>query len=765
MSDIDDGLKIKIGGDFDPLETDISRAEMSLDQLLDRINKRLEEQKQIMTANVAMMMQLPENMAKSFQGFFQAIEDQRNDRIDAQNKEEAERKRQLEFERQRRDEERQRLRQQEQQIEAFKSLGAAITGVAAAGASLKEALNFTSDLNHLDLFLKSVGGNLERFIQLRNVLRKRGLSDQESVAFLNQVNEEGNRMKNWQTLPEEERRALQILAKYDPALIDPKNNMRSDERMLRKIRAAHQFSLDNKNLDHSRQVDFIKAGFGGSQIFAEIGLQGLPQKELDKEAPNAKKIAGSVDKARELFQAKQAKDNTREAALAGTIADISPLAVQFFDSLNRFLDKHGEMAMMIKLLGEFGVGVLGIVGTLKFALGAGGLGAFLKSSPAAIPAAAPDAAAGSVGLIPWLLGTFGIPVAASITQKGSTFETEEQKKTRFQKISEAKSTRTKALSDNKDTISKIEHNLGVKVDYSLYNSKFFIADRKGNFLFYMDDINQSFPQLKEKIDKTNKPSKWNPLSWIFPQAHGEERHSDIAPSSRPSSSSIVSSTRSSALTSYHAPTSNMAEKEAFLTQMENKYNLPPGLLDAVWLQESGRGKQLRSGAGAEGDFQFIPSTARQYGVDTRSFPSSAEGAAKFLRDLLNRNGNNVGAALGGYNWREGTIRQLRRKYGDDWIKYAPAETQRYVPSILNNMRINQARMQPQPSMMDIATQSKIAQQINNNTTHNAANTANNNNVTINIHAPGGNPNAIKSAVQQGLSFPKVGYMNGVSGVS
>jgi len=41
----------------------------------------------------------------------------------------------------------------------------------------------------------------------------------------------------------------------------------------------------------------------------------------------------------------------------------------------------------------------------------------------------------------------------------------------------------------------------------------------------------------------------------------------------------------------------------------------------------------RSSAGAEGPFQFIPATAKSYGVDVTNFSSSAFGAAHYLHDL------------------------------------------------------------------------------------------------------------------------------------
>ena len=48
--------------------------------------------------------------------------------------------------------------------------------------------------------------------------------------------------------------------------------------------------------------------------------------------------------------------------------------------------------------------------------------------------------------------------------------------------------------------------------------------------------------------------------------------------------------------------------------LEQQHGLPAGLLDAVWATESSRGKRMLSPAGAQGHFQFMPATAKQYGL-------------------------------------------------------------------------------------------------------------------------------------------------------
>lgn len=113
--------------------------------------------------------------------------------------------------------------------------------------------------------------------------------------------------------------------------------------------------------------------------------------------------------------------------------------------------------------------------------------------------------------------------------------------------------------------------------------------------------------------------------------------------------------------------------------LEGKYSLPNGLLDSVWSAESARGKSMLSPAGAEGHFQFMPATARQYGVNNPyDLRESATGAARMYADLLRQNGGDLSRALAGYNWGQGN---LSRK----GLENAPAETRGYIRKVLAGM--------------------------------------------------------------------------------
>jgi Transglycosylase SLT domain len=82
--------------------------------------------------------------------------------------------------------------------------------------------------------------------------------------------------------------------------------------------------------------------------------------------------------------------------------------------------------------------------------------------------------------------------------------------------------------------------------------------------------------------------------------------------------------------------------------LEERYGLPAGTLSAVQDTESGGNDMAISPKGAKGRFQFMPETAKAYGVDVNDPVSSAHGAAQYLSDLVKQYGS-VQAALAHYN--------------------------------------------------------------------------------------------------------------------
>ena len=114
-----------------------------------------------------------------------------------------------------------------------------------------------------------------------------------------------------------------------------------------------------------------------------------------------------------------------------------------------------------------------------------------------------------------------------------------------------------------------------------------------------------------------------------------------------------------------------------LNTLEQAYNLPSGLLSAVQNTEDASGDpNATSSAGAVGSFQFMPSTAKAYGVkDPTDYDQAAVGAAKMFADLKDQFGGDVPSMLAAYNWGSGNV----DKHG---IENAPPETKNYVSKIM-----------------------------------------------------------------------------------
>jgi soluble lytic murein transglycosylase-like protein len=121
--------------------------------------------------------------------------------------------------------------------------------------------------------------------------------------------------------------------------------------------------------------------------------------------------------------------------------------------------------------------------------------------------------------------------------------------------------------------------------------------------------------------------------------------------------------------------------------------VPLELLSVAYV-ESGFNPMALSPKGARGIWQFMPATARRYGlavegeVDHRTHPEHAtRAAARYLRDLYGQFGD-WKLALAAYNAGEGRVWGVIRRTGirdfDEMSRRGllPAETRAYVPSVL-----------------------------------------------------------------------------------
>lgn len=116
------------------------------------------------------------------------------------------------------------------------------------------------------------------------------------------------------------------------------------------------------------------------------------------------------------------------------------------------------------------------------------------------------------------------------------------------------------------------------------------------------------------------------------------------------------------------------ERFAKIARVSSKYGVPKEILAGIYGAESNFGKHGTqvSSAGALGPFQFMPDTARQYGIsDPFDFDQSLEGAAKYMSHSFKVT-KNWPDAIASYNAGLGNVKRWRN------IK----ETRDYVPKVL-----------------------------------------------------------------------------------
>lgn len=124
------------------------------------------------------------------------------------------------------------------------------------------------------------------------------------------------------------------------------------------------------------------------------------------------------------------------------------------------------------------------------------------------------------------------------------------------------------------------------------------------------------------------------------------------------------------------------------SEASKKYNVDENLLRGIAQTESGGDINAKSGAGAIGLMQFMPSTAKSYNIDPHDPVQSIYGAASLMNDNLNHFGN-VNKALKAYN------------NGYDESRWNNPETEQYDGKVLKNME-NIAKIRNQTKPVDIS---------------------------------------------------------------
>ncbi|EBM3812695.1 lytic transglycosylase domain-containing protein [Salmonella enterica] len=184
-----------------------------------------------------------------------------------------------------------------------------------------------------------------------------------------------------------------------------------------------------------------------------------------------------------------------------------------------------------------------------------------------------------------------------------------------------------------------------------------------------------------------------------------------------------------------------------LAQLEEKYNLPPGLLRSVAITESGGNQFAVSRAGAMGLFQFMPQTAKEFGLrgNDAFYPEkSADAAARKLGGLMRFFHGDLAKALAAYNWGEGNVQRKG-------LSAAPEETRNYVPRVLANLPQPGAAMSVQSRHPAPVSQSTVTE-----TTHIG---------TLNVTTTSGNVKGITDDARQRIRNSALVsvYSSGVTG--
>ncbi len=142
------------------------------------------------------------------------------------------------------------------------------------------------------------------------------------------------------------------------------------------------------------------------------------------------------------------------------------------------------------------------------------------------------------------------------------------------------------------------------------------------------------------------------------------------------------STASAASAANAAPTGNRPAAGSYSAQFNaagRKYGVDPALLSAIAKAESGYNPNARSGAGALGLMQFMPGTAKRFGINPLDATQAIDGGARYIAQLLKMFHGNVSYAIAAYNAGEGAV----QKYGG----IPPyAETQAYVRRVTGYWR-------------------------------------------------------------------------------
>lgn len=115
----------------------------------------------------------------------------------------------------------------------------------------------------------------------------------------------------------------------------------------------------------------------------------------------------------------------------------------------------------------------------------------------------------------------------------------------------------------------------------------------------------------------------------------------------------------------------------------NAYGVDQSLAVAVAQRESGLNPNLvNPKTGAAGLMQLMPATFASLGGTNIMDPvQNANAGVRYLGMMLNKYGGDIAKALAAYDWGPGHLDSDISQNGDNWLAYAPLETQNYVAAL------------------------------------------------------------------------------------
>ena len=141
--------------------------------------------------------------------------------------------------------------------------------------------------------------------------------------------------------------------------------------------------------------------------------------------------------------------------------------------------------------------------------------------------------------------------------------------------------------------------------------------------------------------------------------------------------------------------------ESQAAQAAERHGLDPAYFVKQIRQESGFADDVISGrrkssAGAIGIAQFMPLTAKAYGVDPLKPIEALDGAARYVRDNLAQFGGDYRKAFAAYNAGAGGVQRAIDRGGEAWESQLPGETRTYLAAIFGDQPLTSSAQADAP---------------------------------------------------------------------